>query len=169
MKNNDILFEERQYLGYNKYSISRRIVLALFCFFAYSIAEKNEESTYVFFLLGVSILVLSIIFLFVLHLHTRVNKDSIILEGLWTAKKIKIDLNRIIKVEKTFYSDYLLNNPAYNLHRQGLIRFYTGGGNEAVKLTDKSGLDYLIGSSKAQELAAIIQKHLTKNQSALTN
>ncbi len=164
MKDKEILFEEKQYLGYNKYSISRRIVLALFCFFAYFIADNSKGGTYLFFLLGISILLLSVILLFVLHIRTKVNGESIILNGLWTAKKIKIDLKKIIKVEKTLYSKYILNNPVYNLHRKNVIRFYTGGGNEAVILTDINGFNYLIGSSKAQELVAIIQKCIEKSK-----
>ncbi len=151
------LFEEKQYLGYNKYSILRRTVLALFCFIAYYYTESGERSQNadLLFLVGIIIMAISVILLFVLHLHTRVYEDHIMLDGLWTTRKVKIDLRNMVGVEKITLGRNMLNNPVYNLHYKGTIRFYTGG-KEAVKLTDKDGLIYLIGSQKAAEL----YKHL---------
>ena len=151
------LFEEKQYLGYNKYSILRRSVLALFCFIAYYYTESTEraETADLLFLVGIIILLISVILLFILHLHTRVYEDHIILDGLWTTKKVKIDLRNITGVEKITLGRNMLNNPVYNLHYKGTIRFFTGG-RESVKLTDKDGLIYLIGSQKAEELARVL-------------
>jgi hypothetical protein len=153
--NSNILFEEKQYLGYNKYSIMRRTVLALFCFIAYYYTEDRERNADLFFLLGISITVISVVLLFILHLHTRIFDDQLMLDGLWTTRKVKIDLRNIVKVEKTLLNRYMLNNPVYNLHYKGTIRFYTGG-KEAVKLTDKDGLMYLIGTQRADELYKVI-------------
>ena len=92
--------------------------------------------------------------LFVLHLHTRVYQGNIIIDGLWTSRKVKIDLNSIVSAEKSTY-DSSFYQPVYNLHRKGTIRFYTSG-NDAVKITDKDGLVYLIGTQRATELEKVI-------------
>ena len=152
-----ILFEEKQYLGYNKYSILRRMVLALFCFIAYYFTEERAQNGDLFFLLGVFISLISVGLLFILHLHTRVYSEHLVLDGLWTTKKVKIDLRNIVKIEKIMLNNNMLNNPVYNLHYKGTIRFYTGG-KEAVKITDKEGLMYLIGTQKAEELSRALNE-----------
>ena len=83
------------------------------------------------------------------------------LDGLWTSRKVKIDLSNIAKVERKKYSHYHLNNPVFNLHLKGTIRFYTGG-NEAVEITDSSGQPYRIGTQRPAELEYIL-KDLIKN------
>ena len=91
--------------------------------------------------------------------ETKIKNGSIILDGLWTARKVKIDLNSINKCERVQYSKFFLNRSVYNLHFKGTIRFYTRGSN-AVKLTDKDGQVYLVGSQKSEELARIINTTL---------
>ena len=66
-----------------------------------------------------------------------------------------IDLYNIDKVELKPYSNFIFNNPVYNLHKNGKIRFYSGG-KDAVYLTDKDGLTYIIGSHRAEELAKAV-------------
>jgi hypothetical protein len=155
MTDKEVLFLERQFLGFNKYSILRRMVLALFCFIAYYFTEDREKNGDILFLLGVVLLIISIITLFVLHLTTRIYFDCIELDGLWTTRKVKIELSSIAKIEKTPYSNYLLNNPVYNLHIKGTVRFYTSG-KDAVQITDKDGLIYRIGTQKQEELYRIL-------------
>jgi hypothetical protein len=162
-----LLFEEKQYIGYNKSSIFRRTVLAVFCFLAYYWSFFRGINGDLLFVVGISILVISGLLLFVLHLHTKVYPESIIMDGLWTAKKVKVDFKSIVSVEKVPYSNFYLNNPVYNLHRKGTIHFYTGG-NEAVRLTDKDGQIYLIGSQKAAELAKTINGIIEKNSGTLS-
>ena len=96
-----------------------------------------------------------------MHFKTQVINGSIILDGLWTSRKIKIDTASLVAVKKVKYSKYILNRAVYNLHLKGIIRFYTRG-TDAVELTDKDGLIYLIGSQKAEELARVIQNKLSK-------
>lgn len=156
------LFEEKQYIGFNRYSILRRLVLAIFCFVAYFYSEERELKGDLFFFLGIAILVISILALFVLHLHTRVFPDHIILDGLWTTRKVKIALDKIVKAETAEYSKYFLNNPVYNLHIKGTIRFYTGG-KHAINLTDSDGLVYRIGTQKPEEFLRVIQPLLKKS------
>ncbi|MDQ3046319.1 MAG: hypothetical protein M3R27_02140 [Bacteroidota bacterium] len=169
-----VLFEEKQYIGYNKWSILWRTVLALFCFILYYWSENpkpvdvslleipsspvDENSGQLFFLMGLILMSLSLILIFVLHIHTKIVGGSLILDGLWTSRKVKVDLRNIVEVKKVKYSKYLLNRPVYNLHFKNKIRFFTQG-NDAVEITDKDGLKYRIGSQKATEFAAILKEH----------
>ncbi|MBA3704912.1 MAG: hypothetical protein H0W84_03130 [Bacteroidetes bacterium] len=175
----EILFDEKQYLGYNKWSILWRTVLALFCFLLYYWSENpkavdvtvmeipsspvDENSGQLFFLMGLIIMLLSLILIFVLHIHTKLINNNLILDGLWTSRKVKIDLASIVNVKKVAYSKYFLSRPVYNLHFKNTIRFFTKG-NDAVELTDKDGLKYRIGSQKADELCKIIEHNLLKTK-----
>lgn len=156
----EIEFLEKQYFGLNKMSLARRMSLALFCFTAYYWRENHEKSGELYFFLGIAIMIISIILFFILHFKTQVINGSIILDGLWTARKIKIDSASIVSAKQVKYSKYFLNRSVYNLHVKGTIRFYTRG-IDAVELTDKDGLIYLIGSQKASELERVIQNKLS--------
>ena len=156
----ELEFLEKQYFGLNKMSLARRMSLALFCFTAYYWRENHEKSGELYFFLGIAIMLISIILFFILHYTTQVINGSIILDGLWTSRKIKIDSASIISAKKVKYSKYFLNRSVYNLHVKGTIRFYTRG-IDAVELTDKDGLIYLIGSQKASELVRVIQNKLS--------
>ena len=152
-------FIEKQYLGLNKISLTRRMALAIFCFVAYYWRENHEKSGELYFFIGLGIMIISIILFFILHFKTKVKNGSVILDGLWTARKIKINTVSIVSVKKVQYSKYFLNRSVYNLHLKGTIRFYTRG-TDAVELIDKDGLVYLIGSQKAEELTRVIQEKL---------
>jgi len=151
------LFEEKQYMGYNKYSLVRQLVLSIFCFTAYQIKLGD-----IFFIIGMCILVISVVLLFILHIHTTIYENCIIIDGLWTSRRVKINLDSIVSVEKTIYSKYSLNNPVYNVHDNGTIKFFSGGHNEAIKLTDRDGLIYLIGSQKGEIFYNIVEEALEK-------
>jgi hypothetical protein len=69
---------------------------------------------------------------------------------------VKIDLNSIVKVESVPYSSYIINTPVYNLHQKGTIHFYAGG-KDAVRLTDRDGLNYVIGTHRQTELELSIK------------
>src|ERR1043166_10167493 len=150
------LFEEKQYLGYNQLSMLRRLLLGLFCLGLYWWKIHNDQNGNLFFFLGISIIVISIVLLFVLHIKIRVFNKYIELDGLWTSRMVKIDLQNIVKVERKKYSKYHFNNPVFNLHLKGLVRFYTGG-NDAVEITDKQGVPYLIGTQRPAELEKILK------------
>ena len=152
-------FIEKQYLGLNKMSLSRRMSLAIFCLVAYYWRENHEKAGELYFFIGIAIMIISILLIFILHFETKVKNGSIILDGLWTSRKIKIDTASIVSVKKVKYSKYFLNRSVYNLHLKGTIRFYTRG-IDAVELTDKDGLIYLIGSQKSEELNRVIQDKL---------
>ena len=169
---NKVLFEEKQYLGYNKFSIIRRMILSFFCFGAYYWSQNPKpvdvsgihigsypidvpHSGELFFLLGIIILIISGLLIFVLHLHTTVTSTNIVLIGLWTRRLVKIDLGNITHVKKVRFGNLNLKQPVYNLHYKGKIRFYSSG-NEGVEITDKDGIVYRIGSHRASELMNVL-------------
>jgi hypothetical protein len=160
--NKEVLFQERQTLGAQRFWTTRRFVLALFCFAAYFLSEERErEFADLFLVVGIGILFISLLFIFLTHYRTTIANGSLTLDGLWTTKKVKIDLNSIENSEIVRYSPYMINNPVYNLHKKGTIRFYAHG-KYAVKLTDKDGLIYLIGSQDPIELNRVINEELRK-------
>jgi len=155
--NQDYIFKERQYLGRDKSWISIRLVLALFCFIAYYLNFDHLASRQLFFIVGSAIIFVSVIMMYLLHYQTVVSNNNITMSGLWTTSLVKIDLSAIVKIEKKDYSGFIFNNPVYNLHKNGKIRFYAGG-KEAVWLTDRDGLVYIIGTHKPEALYESILK-----------
>jgi hypothetical protein len=112
---------------------------------------------------GAGILFISILFIFLTHYRTVVENGSLILTGLWSTKKVKIDLSSIRSTEIVKYSPFMINNPVYNLHKKGTIRFYAYG-KYAVKLIDKDGLEYVIGSQDPIEFNNVLKGLINKNQ-----
>ncbi len=155
------VFIEKQYLGREWIPVTIRLVLAIFCFAAYTFNFFNDaaEKADILAVVGFGIIIISIILGFLLHFRTRVVNKSILVDGLWTTRLVKIDLNSIVKVEKGKYSRYLFNNPVYNLHNKGTIRFYTSG-SDAIHLTDRDGLVYIIGSRHANEFLRAIEEEM---------
>jgi len=153
------VFTEKQYLGREFIPLTIRLALAMFCFAFYFFTDERERSSDLFIVVGFAIIVISIILGFLLHFRTRVQNKSILLDGLWTTRLVKIDLNSIVKIEKGKYSRYLFNNPVYNLHTKGTIRFFTAG-KDAVHLTDRDGLVYVIGSQHVNELYRAIEQEM---------
>lgn len=177
MTEEDILFDEKQYLGHNRLSIVVRTVLTLFCFLGYYWSENPKpvqvsfvkigsypieeisNSGLIFFIVGISILVLSAGLTYVLHIHTTVHKGYMVLDGFWTSRRIKIDLKNIVSIRKGRYKKNLLRRAVYNLHNNGIIRFYTSG-EDFIELIDNTGFTYRIGSQKPQELFNILNGEL---------
>lgn len=155
------IFVEKQYLGREWIPITIRLVLAVFCFAIFTFTDDHDRGGDLLAIVGFAIIIGSIIMGFLLHFSTCIENGSIIIDGLWTTRRVKIDLNSIVKAEKGSYSRYLFNNPVYNLHKKGTIRFYTAG-NDAIFLTDRDGLQYIIGSQHANEFLRAIQEEMTK-------
>lgn len=155
------VFIEKQYLGREWIPITIRLVLAMFCFAAYFFTDERERNGDLLAIVGFVIIIISIIMGFLLHFSTRVINKSVLLDGLWSTRRVKIDLNSIVKVEKGSYSRYLFNNPVYNLHTKGTIRFYAAG-NDAIHLTDRDGLVYIIGSQHANEFLRAIKEEMKR-------
>lgn len=168
-----LLFEEKQYMGHNRLSIIWRMILALFCFIVYYWSENPKpvkvsvfyigsypvqnipNSGEIFFLLGIIILVFSAGFTYVLHTHTRIYSGYMIIDGFWTARKVKIDFSSITNIRKGRYKKNIFRRAVYNLHSKGIIRFYTSGA-EFIELKDKSGFIYRIGTHHSYEILNII-------------
>ena len=155
------VFTEKQYLGREWIPVTIRLMLALICFAVYFFTDERERNGDLLVVVGFGIVIISIIMGFMLHFRTRVVNKSVLLDGLWTSRLVKIDLNSIVKVEIGTYSRYLFNNPVYNLHKKGTIRFFTAG-NEAIHLTDRDGLLYIIGSQHCNEFLRAIKEEMKK-------
>lgn len=172
-----LLFTEKQYMGHNKLSLIWRTVLAGFCFLGYYWSEHPnpinisvfhinyhspldiENPGKMFLLLGILILFFSIMLTFILHTHTQVYSNYILIDGFWTARRVKINLNTIIHIRKSKYKKHIFRRTVYNLHSKGVIRFFTSG-NEFVELRDDCGFTYRIGSQRTPELYQILRKQL---------
>ncbi|MBC7862756.1 MAG: hypothetical protein IAF38_07250 [Bacteroidia bacterium] len=179
METGNLQFEEKQYLGSNRMSVIIRTLFILFCFIGYYWSQNPKPvevgfihigsypihsidgSGQMFFILGVLLTIISGILIYVMHLHTRVYKDHILLDGFWRARRVKIDLNNIVSVKKFRLKKGTLVSPAYNLHRKGVIRFFSGS-KELIELKDKDGLVYRIGSQRAGELHKILSQMVKK-------
>lgn len=173
-----ILFEEKQYLGHNRLSIIWRMISALFCFIGYYWSENPKpvqvavfhigsypvqdipNSGKVFFLLGLLVLILSAVLTYILHTHMRIYNGYMVIDGFWTARKVKIDFNSITYIRKGRYKRNIFRRATYNLHSQGVIRFYTSG-EEFIELKDNTGFTYRIGSNRAAEIYQLIKPQLT--------
>jgi hypothetical protein len=154
-----ILFEEKQHIGFNRMTLTRNLVLVLFCFIAYYWTENRELNGNVFFYPGCAILLFHILSLFVTHIRIWVTDEMIQLKGVGVARNVVIPIHKIRTVEKQKYSTYLVNNPVFNLHREGVLKFYSTG-NEAIKIVTDDGLVFLIGTQKADELFRVINQQI---------
>lgn len=152
-------FIEKQYIGRDYMRSAIRLLLAAFCFAAYVYERDRNNTIDLFLIAGFGIIGVSIILNFLIQYKTVIENKSIILDGLWTSKKVKIDLNSIVKVRKDQYSSFFFNNPVYNLHKNGTIRFYASG-NDAIVLTDRDGLEYYIGTQRPNEMYLVIMEEM---------
>ncbi|MBS1652359.1 MAG: hypothetical protein JSU07_10145 [Bacteroidetes bacterium] len=174
----DILFEEKQYLGQNRLSIFIRLILALFCFLGYYWSENPKpvevgrikigsypieysESGIIFFVVGVCVLLISSVLVFVLHTHTKIYKDYILLDGYFHSRRVKISINGLKSLRKGKYKKSLFRTSVYNLHNNGIIRFYTYG-EDFIELTDDADFTYRIGSQKINELYRVLNQQISK-------
>ncbi|WP_432714057.1 hypothetical protein [Pedobacter sp.] len=156
---NHYAYLEKQYIGRDYIRIVIRMVIAAFCFAAYVYERDRDNTQDLYLIVGFGIIGISIILMFMIQYKTVIYNKSIIIDGLWTAKKVKIDLNSIVKVRKDKYNNFILNNPVYNLHRKGSIRFYASG-KDAIVLTDRDGLEYFIGTQRPNEMFLVIQEEM---------
>ena len=161
MSNQKYAYLEKQYIGRDYIRICIRLLLAAFCFGAYVYERDRDNTQDLFLVVGFGIIGISILLLFLIHYKTIIINKSLILDGLWTAKMVKIDLNSIVSVRKDQYNNFFFNNPVYNLHRKGSIRFYSSG-RDAVVLTDRDGLEYYIGTQRPNEMYLVIKDEMSR-------
>jgi hypothetical protein len=153
-------FIEHQYLGFNRFNLFIRLMIAVACFGAYFAGwDQTNETNILFLIVGIASLVISIFLFFVLHIKTEINQQYLVVSGFWGARIIKVDLDNITNCEKVRYSRFLFNRPVYNLHVRGKVKFFTHG-LWAVEITDNQGLKYRIGSQKSDELFQILKNKL---------
>ena len=175
MDNDTIIFEEKQYMGHNRLSMIWRTIITVFCFVGYYWSENPKpiqvsvfeighypsidipNSGNIFFVLGLLSLSFSAMLTYILHTHIRVYQTYIVIDGFWTARRVKINLETISNIRKSKYKKNIFRRAVYNLHSRGIIRFFTSG-NEFIELKDNSGFTYRIGSQKAIELFQIVRK-----------
>lgn len=173
------LFDEKQYMGHNRLSMIWRTIIALFCFVGYYWSENPKpvqvavfrigsypvseipNSGKMFFLLGILMVMFSAMLTFILHTHTKIYETYMVIDGFWTARKVKINLDSIIHIRKSKYQKHIFRRAVYNLHSRGIIRFYTSG-TEFIELKDNAGFTYRIGTQKAPEMYQVLKKQLTK-------
>jgi hypothetical protein len=152
-------YEEKQYLGYNQFNLLVRVIVGAGCLLSYFLADVSavDDSSELFLILGISVLVISLLLFFVLHIKTEIRDDFMLLSGFWTTRVVKIDLKNVVSCEKVKYSKFMLNRAVYNLHLKGKIKFFTSG-TYAVELIDKEGLKYRIGTQRSDELVEKINQ-----------
>ena len=176
------LFDEKQYMGHNRLSTIWRTLITLFCFIGYYWSENPKpvqvtvfhigyypgldmpNSGKIFFILGLFMLVLSTILGYVLHTHIKVYATYIVIDGFWTARKVKINLDTITNIRKSRYKKNIFRRAVYNLHSRGIIQFFTSG-NEFIELKDNTEFTYRIGSQKTPELFQTLKKQIKELQS----
>ncbi|WGQ08261.1 hypothetical protein QG516_17130 [Pedobacter gandavensis] len=156
---NRYAFLEKQYIGRDYIRICIRLVMAAFCFAAYVYERDRDNTQDLFLVVGFGIIGVSIILMFMIQYKTIIEDKKILIDGLWSARKVEIDLNTIKSVRKDTYSNYLFNNPVYNLHRKGSVRFYSSG-KDAVVLTDHDGFEYFIGTQRPNEMYLVIKDQM---------
>lgn len=146
---------EKQYIGRDYIRISIRLIMAAFCFGVYVYERDRDNTVDLFLVVGFGIIAVSILLLFLVQYKTVVQGKKVVINGLWTAKKVVIDLNTIVEVRKADYSKYFFNSPVYNLHKGGTVRFFSSG-KDAVVLKDTAGLEYYIGTQRPNEMYLVI-------------
>lgn len=150
---------EKQYIGRDYIRICIRLIMAAFCFAVYVYERDRDNTVDLFLVVGFGIIGVSILLLFLVQYKTVIENKKVVIDGLWTTKKVVIDLNNITQVRKATYSRYFFNNPVYNLHKNGTVRFFSSG-RDAIVLTDRDGLEYYIGTQRPNEMFLVIQNEM---------
>lgn len=150
---------EKQYIGRDYIRICIRLIMAAFCFAVYVYERDRDNTVDLFLVVGFGIIGVSIILLFMVQYKTVIENKKVVIDGLWTTKKVMIDLNNVVDIRKETYSRYFFNNPVYNLHKNGTVRFFSSG-RDAVVLTDRDGLKYYIGTQRPNEMYLVLQNEM---------
>ncbi len=158
-------YQEKQYLGFNRFGIMRRTVIALFCLIFYYASEVDDQTKNVFFLLAIVVLVLSLVSMMIQHLETRLEGSKLTLIGPMTFKKVELEMDGLRALEVKPYSKFLLNRPMFNLHRKESIRFFTYG-KWCVEFETKNGERITLGTQRPQGLYEILSKFLAEDSSS---
>jgi hypothetical protein len=156
----EVKYHEKQYLGFNRFGLLRRIVIMLFCFLFYFASDDDQGDTAnLFFYVGIAILVMSGIAMLISHLETNIIGSKLILSGPMTHKKVELELNGISNIHIRPYSKFIMNRPMFNLHRNNARRFYTHG-NMCVEFTTSEGEVIRLGSQRPEGLKRSLEAAL---------
>ncbi|GAB5540074.1 MAG: hypothetical protein Salg2KO_21770 [Salibacteraceae bacterium] len=151
------LFYEKQYLGFNRFGLVRRMVIILFCFiFYFASGDTQGDTADLFFYLGVGILVMSGGAMLISHLETRIEGKKLILKGPMTHRRVEMELSGVTNIEVKPYSKFIMNRPMFNLHRNKARRFYTHGAM-CVEFTSPEGETIKLGSQRPEGLKSAIE------------
>lgn len=154
-------YHERQFLGFNRFGIIRRTVIALFCLAFYYASDAQDEIKNLFFILAVVVLALSLISLLIQHLETRLEGSKLTLIGPMTFRKVELDLEGLQSVEVKPYSSLALNRPLFNLHRKGTVRFFTYG-KWCVEFVTRDGETIRLGTQRPNGLKEILSNFVAE-------
>jgi len=150
-------FHEKQFLGYNRFGVVRRTVVALFCLIFYFVADTDEQMANVFFYLAIAILVLSALSMMLLHLETIIDGKTMRLNGPMTFRKVEFDISTFKTIRIEAYSRLAMNRPMFNLHWKNSLRFYTYG-KWCVVIETKDGQIIRLGTQRPEGLKEIVSK-----------
>ncbi len=123
MSYSTLIYEEKQFLGQNRFGRIIRLIFSMLCFLAYYWSENPNpvkvliikigsypiqhipHSGTVFFWLGCFIMILSILFNFIYNIHIQIYSDRIFIKGMLTAKQVTVHIKDIKSVKvKSFRS-----------------------------------------------------------------
>lgn len=155
------LYHEKQYLGFNRFGMLRRMIVILFCFLFYFVSEDKGDSAELFFYIGIALLIMSAGAMLVSHLETRLEGTNLHLIGPMTFKEVHLDLTDIRQLKVKPYSRFMLNRPMFNLHRRGSIRFYTHG-KWCVEFVTAEGETVRLGTQRPEQLRAVLESFQAK-------
>lgn len=178
--NKYLLYEEKQYIGQNRWGQILRLIFAMLCFIAYYWSENPKpikiiiikigsypiqhipHSGTIFFWLGCLILTLSLIFNFIYHFQLQIYPDKILIQGQLTSKKIIIPILQIkqIKIKHLRYA--FLRNIRFNLRKKNKLHFYTFG-NKVLEIELINGEKYIIGTPNAKWIKKLLLE-ISKNK-----
>jgi hypothetical protein len=150
---------ERQYLGFNRFGLVRRMVIAIFCLVFYFVSDESVLNRNLFFYIGLFVLALSAGALLMKHLETSLLDGKLKIKGTMTSKEVEFEVTELQSVQVLPYSRFVMNRPMFNLHRRGQLRFYTHG-TMAVRFTLKDGQVVKLGTQRPEALKDALSKHL---------
>lgn len=156
---NNFEYSERQYLGFNRFGLIRRMVIMLFCFVFYFVSDEAALNRDLFFYIGLFVLVLSAGALLINHLTTQIKDGKLRLIGPMTFKEVEFDLKNLREVEIRPYSRFVMNRPMFNWHRKGQLRFYTHG-SMCILFKMEDGQVVKLGTQRPDALKAALGKYL---------
>ena len=153
-------YREKQYLGMNRFGLIRRMVITIFCFVFYFVANEHDVNRDLFFYLGMFVLSLSALAVLMKHTEIIVKAGKVRLVGPMTFKEVEFNAADIEKCEVIPYSRFLLNRPIFNLHRKGQIKFFTHG-RMALLITFKDGTIFRLGTQRPDALRTILSSYFS--------